>query len=70
MEAHFTVAASLHEFDSETEESAGFVIDHFDVFLFGWTCETITPKKIHSLTSMEINQLVYISLRGRTMLPE
>ena len=55
---HVAWTTCLHEFDGQTEETAGFVVDHLDVFFFCGTSQTISPEKIHPLSTMKIDQLV------------
>src|SRR5271155_1263658 len=52
---HVAWTTCLHEFDGQTEETAGFVVDHLDIFFFRGTSQTISPEKIHPLSTMKVD---------------
>lgn len=46
----------LHELYGESEEAAGFVADHFEVFVFGRAGEGVAPEEVHALAAVEVEE--------------
>lgn len=49
-------AFGLHQFHGQSEQSARFVADHFEVFVFRGAGQGVAPEEVHALAAVEVEE--------------
>ena len=62
------MAELLHEPNDESEQASGLVRDHAQVLLFRRSLEAVSPKQIHALAEMKIQELLVVDFADGSLM--